>query len=168
MNYDYKVLNTDPTLAFVKRAALYVAILSLTIALALIVLFVLFERYLMLIMPGAMILFFVIVCFLVGRSPSYFSYHFTDKMIEIAANGRQIASFFIKDIIVEKNADNSDFFKKNIVKYTFSSNRIIVKTATNNNNSGAQPMLCAIGEKYYVLALDDYALSIIRRTQDEI
>ena len=43
MNYDYKIINTDPTTAFVKRSLLYVAILTVTVSLALIILFVLFE-----------------------------------------------------------------------------------------------------------------------------
>ena len=68
MNYDYKVLNTDSTYAFVKRVLLYIAILMMTIALALVVLFILFERYLGLIAPGVMILASALTMFLIGRS----------------------------------------------------------------------------------------------------
>lgn len=167
MNYDYKVINTDPTVAFIKRAALYVAILFLTMALALILLFILFERYLMLLMPGGMILFFVIVCVLVGRSPSYFSYHFTDRKVEISTNGKLVATCDLKDLEIEKKAESADFSIKATKKYTFTSNRIVVKTAQNDAPVSVKAYLVKKDDgQSVIMAFDDYALSLLRGAEN--
>lgn len=168
MSYDYKIINTDPNLAFVKRAVLYLAILSLTVGLALVVLFLLFERYLMLILPGIMILFFALTCFFVGRSPAAYSYHFTEKYLELEGNGRATLKIALEDIKVEKNAEFSDFSQKKNIKYTFWKNRIIVKNNTNENSFSVKSVFALVRNERYLLALDDYARTLVRGATHEV
>ena len=160
MNYDYKIINTDPTIAFVKRAVLYVAILMLTIALALVVLFVLFERYLGLIAPGVMILASALTMIFVGRSAGSADYHFANDRLTVSF-GRSNVEFLYENTTVEKNAENSDFFDKNIIKLSFINNRIVLKNTINDNSYTPQNKVVTYQDMTYILALDDYALALI-------
>ena len=160
MNYDYKIINTDPTLAFVKRAVLYVAILTITVSLALLVLFILFERYLMLIVPGALILSSALAMFLIGKSVASFDYQFKKDSLSVS-DGRKTVSFSYDGLAIEKNAENSDFFDKSIIKLTFIKNRIVLKNTVNNNTFSTKNYLVTYQNVTYILTLDDYALAVI-------
>lgn len=167
MNYDYKVLNIDPTFAFAKRSLLYIAILMITISLALIVLFVLFERYLGLIAPGVMIFASALTMFFIGRSVSSFEYRFGKDALTVS-EGRSEVQFAYKDIVVERNAEISDFFNKNIIKLSFIKNRIVLKNALNDNSYTPQNVIISHQNNTYVLTLDDYALALIKGINDEL
>lgn len=165
MNYDYKVINTNSGLAFAKRALLYTAILSSTVALALVVLFILFERYLFLILPGCMILYTVITFVLTGRSPGVYLYHFAPDALKIEGKGAKNVVLSYKKIAIIKNAEKSEFLDKNIIKYAFSECRIILKNTV--NNSLTHVYLITYDEKRYLIALDEYAETILRGAMDE-
>ena len=167
MNYDYKVLNTDSTYAFVKRVLLYIAILMMTIALALVVLFILFERYLGLIAPGVMILASALTMFLIGRSVSSFTYRFEKDALTVS-DGRFEVKLPYKEISVERNAEKSDFFDKNIIKLSFIENRIILKNTLNDNSYTPQNMIINHQNRTYVLTLDDYSIALIGGINDEL
>lgn len=160
MNYDYKIINTDPTLAFVKRAVLYVAILTITVSLALIVLFILFERYLLLIVPGVLILSSAFAMFLIGKSVSAFTYRFGKDGLSVS-DGRKSINFSYDDLTIERNAENSDFFNKSIVKLSFIKNRIVLKTAVNDNTFSTKNYVVTYQDVTYIMTLDDYALATI-------
>ena len=160
MNYDYKIINTDPTLAFVKRAVLYVAILTITVSLALIVLFILFERYLLLIVPGVLILSSAFAMFLIGKSVSAFTYRFGKDGLSVS-DGRKSANFSYDGLTIERNAENSDFFNKNIVKLSFIKNRIVLKNAVNDNTFSTKNYVVTYQGVTYIMTLDDYALATI-------
>lgn len=160
MNYDYKIINTDPTLAFVKRAVLYLAILTITVSLALIVLFILFERYLMLIAPGVLILLSAFAMFLIGKSVAGFDYHFGNDGFSVS-DGRKTFNFSYDDLVVEKNAESSDFLNKSIVKLSFIKNRIVLKNSVNDNTVSTKNYLATYQNVAYILTLDDYALATI-------
>ena len=166
MNYDYKIINTDPTLAFVKRVLLYVCILSVTVSLALVVLFILFERYLMLILPGAWIAAAVLTIVLLGKKASFYDYHFTDNSLEVTGAKTQ-CHFLLSEITVQRNSDNSDFFQKDVVILTFPKNRIVIKNSTNDNSTTNINRLVTVNGKSYLLALDDFALAMIGGTESE-
>ena len=160
MNYDYKIINTDPTLAFVKRAVLYVAILTITVSLALIVLFILFERYLLLIVPGVLIFSSAFAMFLIGKSVSAFTYRFGKDGLSVS-DGRKSANFSYDGLTIERNAENSDFFNKSIVKLSFIKNRIVVKNAVNDNTFSTKNYVVTYQDVTYIMTLDDYALATI-------
>ena len=160
MNYDYKIINTDPTLAFVKRAVLYVAILTITVSLALIVLFILFERYLLLIVPGVLIFSSAFAMFLIGESVSAFTYRFGKDGLSVS-DGRKSANFSYDDLTIERNAENSDFFNKSIVKLSFIKNRIVLKNAVNDNTFSTKNYVVTYQDVTYIMTLDDYALATI-------
>ena len=160
MSYDYKIINIDPTRAFVKRALLYVAILAMTVSLALIILFILFERYLGLIAPGVLILLSVLTIFLIGKSSSVVEYHFTDSAL-IVQSGRSPERFLLSDISVLKTAENSDFFNKDYSKYSYIHHRIILKNTTNDNSFSIKNYIVTIKNVICIMALDDYALALI-------
>lgn len=162
MNYDYRVLNTNRSLAFSKRAILYLAILMTTIAFALIVLFILFEKYRMLFLPAGILLISALIGGLVGRNPSVFSYHFAENELTIEGNGRRVALICLADVEILKNAEKSDFLNKKIIKFTFIENRIVLKNAVNYNSIPVQSFLVKAQNKQYILGLDEYALSLIR------
>ena len=166
MNYDYKIINTDPTLAFIKRMLLYISILSITVALALIVLFILFERYLMLLLPGGIILLAGSIVFLLAKKVTIIEYHFTDRSLRII-KGRKIFDFTLSEVTIERNAENSDFFKKDIVILSFIKNRIVLKLELNDNTYVVSQQVIRYGESEYLIALDDYAFSRIKGANDE-
>ena len=166
MNYDYKIINTDPTTAFVKRSLLYVAILTVTVSLALIILFVLFERYLMLIVPGALILLSALAMFLIGRQAGVIEYHFTNDALEVVF-GRDIKKFTLSDLTVERNAENSDFFDKTITKLSFIKNRIVFKNAINDNTVTVKNRVITDQTERFIVALDDYALALLGGCKNE-
>ncbi len=166
MNYDYKIINTDPTLAFVKRVLLYVCILSITVSLALVVLFVLFERYLMLILPGVWITAAVLTMLLLGKKASYFDYHFTETGLDVTG-GNHTFHFAISDLTVLKNSENSDFLQKDITVLTFLKNRIAIKNSANDNTQANINRLVKVNDKTYLLALDDFALALIGGAENE-
>ena len=167
MNYDYKVLNTDPTIAFAKRSLLYIAILMITISIALIVLFVLFERYLGLVAPGIMIFASALTMFFIGRNVSVVEYHFAKDRFTVSY-GRLQTEFLYENVLVERNAENSDFFDKNIIKLSFIKNRIILKNALNDNSYTPQNKVVTYQNEVYILTLDDYALALIGGSKNEL
>ena len=167
MNYDYRIINTDANTAFAKRMIVYLALLSATIAFALVILFLLFARYLMLLLPAGMFLFSGVSSFLVGRKPGIYLYHFSDKTLEIEGNGRKLLQANIVEIAVEKNAENSDFLSKEIKALTFRNNRIVVKNSTNENSLSVDSQVVSVGETRYILGLDEYSLSCIRSMKNE-
>ena len=161
MNYDYKIVNTDASQAFARRVLLYLAILTLTVSLALVVLFLLFERYLMLLIPGALILASLLTMLLVGKRATFYSYHYEEDVVCVE-NGRQKHFLPIEKIEIVKNAENSDFFNKTITALAFIKNRIILKTTINDNNFAIQNVMISCSGKTYIVALDDYAISLIK------
>lgn len=167
MNYEYKIMNVDPSSAFVKRVLLYIAILTITVSLALIVLFILFERYLALIIPIVLIVVSLAVIFLIGRKVAIYEYSFTDTSL-IVRGGRENHSFDLNKIAIDKNAENSDYFNKNIIKLSFIHNRIVVKSAINDNTFSVENCIFRYEDKVYLVGIDDYALAILKGAKDEI
>ena len=165
MNYDYKIINTDPTIAFVKRMLLYIAILCVTISLALIILFILFEKYIMLILPGGMILISVLLMLGIARKTSFYTYHFSNIDLKIIG-GRSEIILPLCNLIIEKNAETSDFFDKSIIKLSFIKNRIILRSIIDHDVS-IKNVLIYYNDKRYIVALDDYAHAIILGAKDE-
>ena len=166
MNYEYKVINVDSTKAFIKRAILYVAILLITISLALIVLFILFERYLSLLIPGGLILLSAATVFLLGRRASTFEYSYTNKALRVTG-GRKEVCFDLSKLQIIKSAENSEFSIKNIIKLSFIKNKIVFKTAINDNNFSVKNYTFIYDNQKYIAAFDDYALALIEGAKDE-
>ena len=167
MNYEYKIVNIDPNTAFIKRVVLYIAILTITVSLALIVLFILFERYLSLVIPGALILASIGTMLLVGSKVAVYEYTFTDRLLTVSV-GREKFSFDLEMIVPDKNAEKSDFLNKKIIKMSFINNRIVVKNTLNDNTFSAENFLFYYDDKLYLAAFDNYALAIIKGAKDEI
>ena len=168
MNYDYKLVNVDPNGAFVKRVLLYLALLSATVAIALVILVILFERYLLLLLPGGMLLFSFTVWFLIGRSPSSFEYHFSGETLSIEENGRAVATFTIADLRSCRTAEKFEFSNKNTVKCAFLHTRFVMKNNVNENEAALKYKVCEVDGINYLLAFDDYAISLIGGRIDEI
>lgn len=168
MNYDYKIINKNANLAFAKRVILYFGILVATVALALVVLFILFERYLMLLMPAGMFLFSAGIGFLIGRAPGAYTYSFSDKVLLIEGNGREVARISLEDISVEKTAEEKDFLDKSISKYTFFNNRVLFKIGMGTEDVSAQNLIVFQGEKRYLLGFDTYAISLIEGRKKDV
>ena len=159
MSYDYKIINSDPTTAFVKRVMLYVSILTITVSLALIVLFILFERYLMLLIPGGMILAAIMIMVFIAKVASVVEYHFADHRLTILKKGKEYV-FILSDVSFVKNAEKSDFFDKSITILSFIKNKIVVRNAVNDNNFSLNQQVIAYQNERYLIAFDDYGLSL--------
>ena len=166
MSYDYKIINVDPSLAFIRRVLLYVALLIGTVALALLVLFILFERYLMLILPAVMIALAILIFFLTSIRTTIYVYSFTENSLSVSG-GRHDRTFILKDVILERNAEKSDFIDKSIVKFSFVKRRIALKNAVNDNTANAVDYIISYETKRYLVTLDDYALAIVKGAKDE-
>ena len=167
MNYEYKIINVDPSAAFIKRMILYIAILTITVSLALVVLFILFERYLSLLIPGVLLLLSIGTMFLIGTKVAIYEYVFTDRTLDISS-GREKHSFSLEKIECVKNAEQSDFFDKKIIKLSFVKNRIVVKNALIDNTLSVDNRLLRYDDKVYLVAFDDYSLAIIKGAKNEI
>ena len=161
MIYDYKIVDADPNKRFVKRVALYIALLFLIVSFALVILFVLFQRYLSLMLPAALTLVSTIIWFTVGRKAEKYEYFFTENLLEIKENDRVLMRFAFSEIDEERNAEKSDFFDKSIIKFTFIESRIIMKNAINDNNIMLKTMVVTMKQKEYLLAFDEYALALL-------
>lgn len=167
MNYAYKIINTDPTLAFVKRVLLYLAILTITVSLALIVLFILFERYLSLIAPVVLISASIVTMILVGRRGSVCEYTLSDNTLKVGVDGKEFV-FELSKMSISKNAENSDFIDKNILKLSFIKNRIVLKNVVNNNTSSVKNYVFTYENKQYIAAFDDYTIALIKGANNEL
>ena len=161
MNYDYKIIDVDPNKRFLYRALLYLAILLSTVGVALVILLILFERYLTLILPVAFFLVSAIISILVGKQTKVYSYHFTENALKIEGKNGLISSFDIADLLIIKNASKSDFFDKRILKFAFFKSRIVLKNTLNNNNLSPEYFIVSDNsDRKLLLALDEYALAL--------
>ena len=161
MNYDYKIIDVDPNKRFLYRALLYLAILLSTVGVALVILLILFERYLTLILPGAFFLVSAIISILVGKQTKVYSYHFTENALKIEGKNGLISSFDIADLLIIKNASKSDFFDKRILKFAFFKSRIVLKNTLNNNSLSPEYFIVSDdSDRKLLLALDEYALAL--------
>ena len=160
MSYDYKILNVDPSSAFVKRVALYIAILVTTISVALLILYILFERYLMLILPGVLIALSILVFVAIGRVKTAFSYHFSDLSLCLQ-DGKTMLSFNYDDLKVIREANNNDYADKDAKIYTFQNNRLVLKGVSSAEDLSSKAYILMYKEEKLILALDDYALALI-------
>ena len=161
MNYDYKIIDVDPNKRFLYRALLYLAILLSTVGVALVILLILFERYLTLILPVAFFLVSAIISILVGKQTKVYSYHFTENALKIEGKNGLISSFDIADLLIIKNASKSDFFDKRILKFAFFKCRIVLKNTLNNNNLSPEYFIVSDNsDRKLLLALDEYALAL--------
>ena len=117
--------------------------------------------------PGVMILASALTMFLIGRSVSSFTYRFEKDALTVS-DGRSEVKLPYKEISVERNAEKSDFFDKNIIKLSFIKNRIILKNTLNDNSYTPQNMIINHQNRTYVLTLDDYAIALIKGINDEL
>ena len=161
MTYDYRIVEKDPAKAFVKRVALYFALLLLIVSLALIVLLILFERYLSLLIAGGLLLLSVFVWWIVGHSRAVYEYHFTDDVLEIVDKSGKKVRFSRSGLIVEKNAEISDFFDKSIMKLTFKNGDIVIKNAVNDSTNIPQNVIVRSDSSRFLLGVDEYTLALI-------
>ena len=168
MNYDYKIINVNANAAFVKRTILYVAILLAIIALALIILDILFEKYLLLLIPGGMLLISAGIAAVIGRSASAFSYRFTSTDLSIEGNGRAVVRIPMSDLTIEREGTESDFIDKTIVKCTFFQNRIAMKAGVSEGAETVKSVIVSFDGKHYLLGFDAYAYSLIGGMKDEL
>ena len=166
MNYDYKIVNIDPSLAFTRRVLLYIALLLATVALALIVLFILFERYWMLFLPGGIIIFAASILFLTARKTSVYQYSLSDKSLKVSG-GRFEQVFLLENLSIIKNAEKSDYIDKAIIKLSFSNRRIVLKSAVTDNSFCFVDYVVSYENKQYLISLDDYALATVKGEKDE-
>ncbi|MBQ7501047.1 MAG: hypothetical protein IJT91_09155 [Clostridia bacterium] len=165
MNYDYKVINADPAKGFVRRVATYIALLLFVVGLATLVLLLLFERYLSLFISAGFLLASFAIWFFVGRRAVSYGYHFTEEVIEIERNGANFVHIKLKDMPIMKNAEKSDFFDKSIINLCFIHSRIISKNAVKYNNLECIYKVIDVDSCRYLLAFDEYALSLIGRNE---
>ena len=161
MNYDYTIIDVDPNKSFVKRALLYLAMLLSIVALALVILLILFERYLLLFLPAGMILVAAAIWFLVGKRVNSFRYHFTDKELKVSSDNRLLLSIELNGLLMEKLSDKSAFFNKDIIKLAFAKSRIVLKENLNDNNSSIVFAVLTVDSKKYLLGFDEYAIALV-------
>ena len=166
MNYGYRINNVSPTQAFVKRVVLYLCILMMTVALALIVLFILFERYLSLIAPALMISASVLILILMGRKVGSYFYSFGERRL-IVSDRVKTYDFDLDKMIIVRNAEKSDFFDKSIIKLSFIDNKIVLKNNLNENNLSISSQLVSYCGKHYILALDNYSRALMGGAESE-
>ena len=168
MNYDYKIINVNQNAAFAKRTILYVAILLAIIALALIILDILFEKYLLLLIPGAMFSVSAVIAAVIGRSASAFSYRFTSTDLTIEGNGRELVHIPLSELTIEREGAERDFSDKDIVKCTFLENRIAMKAGIGEGAETVKSVIVSFDGKHYLLGFDAYAYSLIGGMKDEL
>ena len=168
MSYEYTVVNADTSFLFVKRALLYLAIILATIALALVVLLILFEKYLFLLLPAGMLILSVGTMLLIGRKSTTFFYRFSRDILTVEEKGGKETILPYASLAFLKNAEYFDFITKETVNLSFPNSRIIVKEASTDRAESIRIGLYSNGDKKYLLAFDDYALTMIRGTNDEV
>ena len=167
MSYDYRINEVNPSKAFAKRAILYLCILVVTISLALIVLFILFERYLSLIVPAAFILLAGTVIGVMGRKVATYRYSFKERVLEVVGGGKTIA-FELSNVNLIKNAEKSDFFEKGSIILSFIENKIVLKSGLNEDSKSIVSWVVEYEGKRYILALDDYSIALIGGSKDGV
>ena len=166
MNYDYKIVNTDPNALFMKRALLYLAMLLAIVAVALFVLLILFERYLSLFISAGLLLDSVLIWIIVGRTSVAFYYHYSEKSLRVEGKKGDTLSLMLSEIKIIKNAEKSDFFNESIIKYTYINGRIIMKNSLNENMPKTESVVVECGSDRYLLGLDEYAAALLGGKND--
>ena len=160
--YDYKVVNTDAKFSALKHAITYIVLLVAVLTTALVVVFILFELYLRLIACGVSYIVCFAVSFATGKKPFEITYVFTDMSLKIyVKNGKEYA-FILKNLVLIKNAEKSDFFKKDIINLSFIENKIILKNALNNDNFNANNVVAEYEGSRYLMIFDDYAKTFLK------
>jgi len=167
MNYGYTLKNIDLNQAFLKRSIIYVAILMVTVSIALTILFLLFQLYLWLILSGGLLIVALAMIFLIGRLTSLYSYQFLHDTLVITTGGGKEQRFVLSELSVIRNAEKSDFSSKEIVKYAFLNGVIITKNAVNQNTQTCKSVVVNYQNKDYLLTFDDYSYSNVLEVKDE-
>lgn len=162
--YDYKVIDANGVTSAVKRAVIYLAFLIMVVSFALIVLYILFERYLFLVIPGCGIFFSAFIVFFMGRKNDLFRYSF-DERGRLTISTRQGKSFVfdVESFVRIKQAEYSDFRKKEIEKYCFPQSSLFANGA--GKAASAQKILFSYKGKEVILLLDEYAENIMTRSE---
>ncbi|GEM_PF-2234769 len=167
-SYVYKVINIDASMIALRRSLLYVAILLSVCATALAVLFILFELYFRLFISAAVYLIAFFLQFMAGKIRTVYTYSFNDSLLKIEkGNGKSLEIPYEKIDFI-KNADNSEFFKKDIINLTFIKNKIIIKSELNENSFSAKQYILQCENDRYIVTLDEYAIAILTEEKDDI
>ena len=163
--YEYTVVNADSFAWALKRGVIYVAILLLTVATALVVLFILFELYLALFACLGMYVFSIGLILLVGRRKDVFKYVASAEKLTISDRGKVSATFTLKELENVKKAEFSDFLDKKITKFAFPKTKSVIKIASEEGANAFAECIFEYEGKRYILSLDDYMTSIILRSK---
>ena len=96
-----------------------------------------------------------------------YDYILTDNTLKVEGDGKEYL-FDLSKVSMSKNAENSDFIDKNIIKLSFIKNRIVLKNVINNNTLSVANYLFTYENKQYIAAFDDYAIALIKGAKDEL
>ena len=165
MIYEYTVINADSAIWAVKRAAIYLAILIITISTALVVLYILFERYLSLIACAMLYLFSILTMVVVGRRKDVYTYALSaDGVLTIRIKSGTLEEIDLKCLVLIKNAEYSDFLQKSTIKYAFINSNTVLKNGINKNSNDFKNVVLTDSEHSYILSADNYVLSFATRS----
>ena len=163
--YDYKVTDANGVTLGLKRAVIYLALLMTIVSLTLVVLYILFELYVLLVIPGCGLGFSALVFFLMGRKNDLFVYSFDESGgLTIKTRKGKAFSFDTNKFERVKIAEYSDFQDKTALKFCFPLSKLFAKEGADGVNP--QKMLFLYEGKKVILLLDDYAMTIITRSEE--
>ena len=122
--YSYKVVRIDAGMVALRRMVVYFCILLFIISTALVILFILFERYMALIACGVMYVLSVLVLFISGRGGRSYIYRFSNSSLEIENERKDVFVVEPNRPFSLKPADHLDEDDPQIVKYCFRCNKV--------------------------------------------
>jgi len=159
--YSYKVVRVNGGMLALRRAIIYFCILLFIVSTALVVLFLLFERYMMLFLCAGMYVLAFFLLFISGRGESCFMYHIGYGVIEIQMEKGERKVFRLTDSTVLRIAVTADEDSSETVKFCFPNNRIVGR---NISKEGLfKKYLLTMNGAQILLLLDTYALVLLQR-----
>ena len=161
VTYSYKVVRVDGAMLALRRAVIYFCILLFIISTALVILFILFERYLMLLLCFGLYAVDVLLLILSGRGEHYYSYHVTGGVLEIISESGAKRTFSLtdRDVLAPYDGDED----ASVIKYCFPLCRVTARSVTQDNVF--KKYILTVEAEKVMLLLDTYAVVLLQRSE---
>jgi len=159
--YEYKVIKTEEGPLVIRRIAIYLSILLIVISSAMLILFLLFEKYLQILFcVGAYGVAITVLCLIKGKK-SVFSYSFRGETLYVENPDGKVFELPMGGLSFLKYSDDSDELNEEISKYCFADNEISMTNL--GGRTSFEKCIFLFEDKKVLLLMDDYAFTLFQR-----
>ena len=147
----------------IRRMVIYFSILTFLISTALAVLFLLFERYILLTVCAGLYVAGILLLLISGRGAHSFVYRIRPSVLELESESGEKETFIREEESTLRLAERSEEKEGDIVKRCFSANRIAARSVVKDSSFKKYVFTC--GGRRILLLLDEYAVVLLQRSE---